>query len=443
MRLRLLFLLLLGSITLTGFSQKTPLWMRYPAISPDGQFIAFAYQGDLYKVPASGGAAMLLTTHEAHDTRPIWSHDGSKLAFASNRHGNYDVFVMPASGGSAHRITFHSAADYPTDFVENDNAVIFSSLRTDDASNQQFPHWSLSELYQVPVIGGRVTQKLTTATKLARISPDGNTLIFNDRKGGENDFRKHHTSSVARDLWSYDLKAKQYKQLTTQVGEDRNPVFSADGKTVYYLSEQNGGSFNIYKFPLANPSNSTAVTQLTDHPVRSLSSSNTDILCFGYDGEIYTLKPNGTPEKVSISIQMDDRYNRTVPTPVSGKVNQFALSPNEKEMAFIVRGEVFVTSIKEGTTRRITNTPEEERGVEFSPDGRSILYASERNGSWNLYQTSLKRESEKYFFNATLLDEEALLETPAETFQASYSPDGKEVALFGRKNCPESDQFSI
>merc|ERR1711879_862233 len=92
-------------------------------------------------------------------------------------------------------------------------------------------------------------------------------------------------------------------------------------------------------------------------------------------------------------------------------------------------GEVFVSSIKEGTSKRITNTPEQERNVEFSPDGRSILYASERNKSWNLYQTTLGREEEKYFFNSTLLNEEVLLETSKETFQPSYSPDGKEVAF--------------
>src|SRR5450759_5415887 len=84
--------------------------MRYPAISPDGQTIAFTYKGDLYRVAASGGAATPLTQHPAEDFMPVWSHDGASIAFASDRHGNFDIYVMPAAGGEAKRLTFHSAA---------------------------------------------------------------------------------------------------------------------------------------------------------------------------------------------------------------------------------------------------------------------------------------------------------------------------------------------
>ena len=105
------------------------------------------------------------------------------------------------------------------------------------------------------------------------------------------------------------------------------------------------------------------------------------------------------------------------------------VSSNGKEIAFIFHGEVFVASTAEGTTKRITNTPEQERSVEFSPDGRSIVYASERNNSWNIYKSSILRKDEHYFFQSTLLKEDSVVVTANETFQPHWSPDGKEIAF--------------
>ncbi|TAK36846.1 MAG: peptidase S41 [Saprospiraceae bacterium] len=418
--------------TLALHAQQTPLWLRYPAISPDGSTIVFSYQGDLYKVDAAGGTATLLTVHEAHDFMPVWSHDGNSIAFASDRYGNFDVFVMPASGGQATRLTFHSSGDYPSDFTADDKAVIFTSSRLDAAANQQFPSGVLPELYKVPIAGGMPKQIITTPAQDTRTNADGSVLVFHDRKGYEDEFRKHHTSSVTRDVWKYEPKTGKYTQLTTFTGEDRNPVFATGEKDIFYLSEANG-SFNVFKMSLAGGP-STQLTFMEKHPVRYLSASQNGTLCFSYNGELYTLKEGGVPQKVAISLRNDGRYNPEKIEPVTGDATEMALSPNGKEVAFVYRGEVFAASVKEGTTRRITNTPEQERSISFSPDGRSILYAGERGGSWNVYQTSLVRQEEKYFFNSTLLHEEPIAATPSEEFQPAYSPDGKEVAYLEERS---------
>lgn len=418
------FLLLMG---LNLWAQEDPLWMRYPAISPDGKQIVFSYKGDLYKVSASGGTAQVLTMHEAHDYKPVWSRDGKQIAFASNRYGNFDIFVMPETGGKPTRLTYHSADDFPSDFTPDNSAILFSSLRLDNAENIAHPSPRMGELYQIPVNGNRPKQILTIPAEDAHYSKDGKIIAYHDKKGYEDEFRKHHTSSIARDLWIYNTSDKKFSQLTTYNGEDRNPVFSPDGKSLYYLSEESG-SFNVHALSLSNPKEIRKITKLKNHPARYLTIAMTGLMCFSYNGEIYTVKDGGNPQKVKIEIIADDRYNSEKTIPVSN-AEELDVSSNGKEVLFVSRGEVFVASIESGITKRITNTPERERSASFSPDGRSILYAGERKGSWNLYQTKIVREDEKYFFNSTLLKEEEVLVSDKETFQPAYSPDGKEVAF--------------
>ncbi len=406
-------------------AQESPLWMRYPSISPDGQTIVFSYKGDLYRVPASGGAATPLTLHEAHDFMPIWSHDGKQIAFASDRYGNFDVFVMPANGGEARRLTYHSGNDIPSDFSPDDKGVIFTANRRYTAENAQFPRFS--QLYTVPVTGGNARMVMDNQAEYARYNASGTKILYHDWKGYEDHWRKHHTSSVTRDIWIYDVPTQKYTQLSTFAGEDRNPVFGQTEKEIYYLSEASG-TFNIWKRTLEGPGQATAVTTFEKHPVRFLSKANNGRLCFSWNGEIYTLDNGGQPQKVAIQINIDGRLNMEKVLSINGGATEFSLAPSGKEIVFVFRGEVFVTSVDGSVTKRITNTPEQERSVSFSPDGRSVIYAGERNNNWNVYQSSIVRKEEPYFYASTVLKEEALVATDKEEFQPHYSPDGKEVA---------------
>lgn len=418
--------LFLAAFTLPSFAQEAPLWMRYPAISPDGQTIVFSYKGDLYRVPSQGGVAQPLTLFDGHDFMPVWSNDGQHIAFASNRHGNFDVYVMPGQGGRATRLTFHSSDDLPSTFSPNNQHILFSSQRLDAASSSAFPYGRMPELYQVAITGDQPSQVLTITAEYAQFSRDGSKLLYQDKKGGENEWRKHHTSSVTRDIWLYDTAANTYEQLTTSTAEDRNPVFTPDEQGFYYLSAENG-TINVHRMDVGASANQQ-LTTFTKHPVRFLTMANDGLLCFSFDGEIYTMQEGTAPQKVDIHISIDGQYRDEETMTVSSGAREMAVSPNGKEIAFIYRGEVFVTSTETATTKQITQTPQQERSVNFSPDGRSLIYAAERAESWDLYQTSLVHDDEPYFFNATVLNEEPLLVSEAETFQPAYSPDGKEVA---------------
>ena len=124
-------------------AQSEAMWLRYPAISPDGNTIVFSYQGDLWKTSSSGGEAVPMTLHEGHDFQPVWSNDGTQIAFASHRYGNYDIFLMPSTGGKATRLTYHSSNDFPSSFSPDDQTVLFTSGRLDAATTVSYTHLTL------------------------------------------------------------------------------------------------------------------------------------------------------------------------------------------------------------------------------------------------------------------------------------------------------------
>lgn len=410
--------------SLASQAQQGPLWMRYPAISPDGSTIAFAYKGDLYCVPANGGEARQLTTNAAYDSQPIWSPDGKKIAFTSNREGSLDVYVISTKGGAPTRLTTNSGKETPIAFKDNDH-VLFSANIMPTAQSNLFASNEFSQVYEVSTEGGR--PKLYSVLPMENISINKNgQVLYHDKKGYEDAWRKHHTSPITRDIWMLD-KGK-YQKLTTFKGEDRNPVWAADNQSFYYLSEQDG-SFNIYRRNIASGKD-TQITQQKKNPIRFLTSSDNGLLCYGFDGEIYTVKEGGQPQKVNISITTDNDEPSLIRKVQSWGATEIALSPDAKEVAFVMHGDVYVTSTEYKTTKRITDTPQQERNLSFAPDGRSLVYASERNGVWQIFQAKIKNEKEKNFTYCTEVEEEQLTKTNGTSQYPAYSPDGKEVAFY-------------
>ena len=428
-----LFLIALLAVAFQLSAQ--PLWMRHNVISPQGDKIAFCYKGDVYVVNAQGGKALQITTNAAYDGDPIWSPDGKQIAFATERNGNFDVYLVSAEGGVAKRITTNSATEIPLAFSPDGKEIYFTAQIQKAAENVQFASGWITELYKVSTEGGRPEQVVAVPVSSMSFDKDGKSFLYYDRKGSENIWRKHHTSSVARDVVYYNAKKKTHTILTTNVGEDRDPRYLPGYKDVVFLSERNNGSFNVYKAPANNLEQVEAVTHFKTHPVRFLSVANNGLLCYGYMGEIYTQRIGGEPQKVNVEIVNDQAEEQMVKQDFKGAGN-FALSNDGKLIAFVSRGEVFVTGVDEyATTKQITHTPQAERSPSFSKDGRTLVYASERDGYWNLYQATIERKEDYNFAYATLIDEKPLLDNDGiERSNPDYSPDGKEIAFIENRN---------
>lgn len=405
-----------------------PLWLRHPAVSPDGTAIAFTAGGRIWRVPVAGGVAVPLTDADQYSTRPVWSPDGSMLAFAAKPHGNFDLFIMPAGGGKITRLTYHSADDQPCAFSPDGSVVYFASSRLGSPETILAGGYANSDqLYAVPALGGRSRLVIPTPALAVSADPRGGQLLYEDRPVYENEWRKGAVSDGAHDIWLYDLAKKTHRKLTDFRGEDRNPVWTPDGSGYYYLSERSG-SFNVWRAGLKPGARPVQVTAHRETAVRFLSVANNGTLVYGLEGEVWC-RPAGAKQAARVPVRLPPGADRPSTTTVSANdyLTEMKLSADGTQVAVVARGEVFVLSTRTGATRRITRTAAHERDVSFAPDGRSLVYVSERDGDMNIYEATLDEGT------GTVV-ERKLVDTAGDVLYPKISPDGRLLAYLADRN---------
>lgn len=423
--------------TLCASASDAPLWLRDAKISPDGSHIAFTYKGDIFTVPTAGGEALRITSQPSYETSPIWSPDSKTIVFASDRNGNFDIFAVSADGKSQQwkRLTFNSASETPEAFTPDGKAVLYSASIQDPAQSALFPTGRMTELYSVPLDGGASTQLLATPARAIAWAQDGKSFLYQDVKGFEDTWRKHHTSSVTRDIWRYTPTTGKHEQVISNPGEDLDPVDA--GEYIYFISERAPQkSLNVYRAPKSDPSAAKAITNFRKHPVRFLSRADNGTLAFGYDGELYTLAPKAgaKPTKVKVSINADYPVELESLTATRG-VSGATASPDGKQVAFLYRGDVYVTSTEYSTTKQISDTPAAEKHLSWGNDS-TLYYVSERDGKYNIYRATFdKSADEPDFAHATVIHEEPVFKADGhERTVPEMSPDGKKLGFILDRN---------
>jgi tricorn protease len=407
-------------------AQEPIRFARTPDISPDGKTVAFSYLGDVWTVPSVGGVARPVTMHEAHDLNPVFSPDGKHLAFSSNRHGSYDVFVSPAVGGRPRRLTFDSGHDTVTGWTPDGKGVVFTSTRS-----TAYPFHA--ECYVVPADGGAERKLTLFEGKEAHLAPAGGTLAF--VRGPGLWYRRGYRGSSNDEIWTANADGSAPRKFTAFDGQDGSPMWSPDAKTLYYVSEEGSprGCANVVSRPADSTSGSpTRLTTHADDTVRRARiSANGEWIVYELGADLCVVSTRGgTSRKLAIEVNADDKANTERAVTYTRDATEFALSPEEEHAVVVVHGELFLTRLPDGNrATRLTDHPAYDHGASFSPDGKTILFASDRSGVEDLYLLEPDDAEHPELTKAHTFKVKQLTRTPEAESGARFNPKGDRIGF--------------
>ena len=402
-----------SALAQTGTTPGTPSYSD-PALAPNGGEIAFVSGGDIWTVPASGGEARLLVSNPATESRPLYSPDGKLLAFASNRSGNGDIYVLNIETGAVQRITYDDGVDELNAWSSDSKYIYFSSTSRDIAG--------MRDVFRVKASGGTpvtVTDDRYVNEFFATPSPDGQWIAFSARGFGSHQWwRKGRSHLDESEIWLASTGATpQYRQLAQRGAKQLWPLWSADGKTVYYVSDRNGQQ-NLWMQPLNGAAKQ--LTSFTGGRVLWPSiSKNGETIVFERDFAVWKLDiGKGEAKPVSITRKGAPATPIIERARLTSGFNDLALSPDGKKVAFVVHGDVFVAGAKDGgDATRVTNTLANEAQLTWMPNSNTLLYTSEKEGISHIYQ-----------YNFISGKETALTSGKEDDAAPLLSPDGKSIA---------------
>ncbi|NLI01464.1 MAG: PDZ domain-containing protein [Chthonomonadales bacterium] len=383
---------------------------RHPALSPDGRTLAFTYHGDIWTVAATGGTAKRLTIHEAHDQLPVWSPNGKQIAFSSNRAGNHDVWVMPAEGGEPQQLTYHSASDSVCDWSPDGAEILFTSGRETTRT---------SAVYAVNVATGRsrLIRQDDIALSNARYTADGASILCT--RGGSWT-RRGYRGSGAANILAFPAAGGAGAFVTKSETNQRWPMHRAGSRSLLCVSDSSGAA-NLVEIPLAGGAE-RPITRFRDGAIYypDLARDGT-FAVFERDFRLWRVDvKRGDVREIVIYAPTDVRSNPVRRETLRSGVQELALSPDGRRLAFVIRGEVFVMPASgTGEPLRLTNTPEREEDITWSPDGKGLALISDRTGSAELYLLDVETRRMRQITRARK-------EPPA---SPAISPDGKTIAF--------------
>ncbi len=406
-----------GSVQAIQSSQANGLpYFTEPSVSPGRSEIAFVSGGDIWTALVNGGEARLLVSHPANESRPLYSPDGKRLAFISTRTGNGDVYLLTFETGDLKRLTFDDAGEQLDAWSRDGRFIYFSSTSRDISG--------MNDLFRVESDGG--TPMLVSSDRYANEywaapAPDGNSVAFTARGISSSQWWRNGRSHIDEcEIWL--LREAGYERFTEGGAKEMWPMWSADGKQIYFISDR-GGAQNIWVKPIGGAARQITKFKASPLDGRALWPN------ISYDGKLIVFERNfkiwkldtggGNASEIPITRRGAPAGPAVERINVSSQMNALALSPDGKKVAFIAHGEVFAASAKDGgESTRVTRTHAAESQVVWTPDSKKIVYVSDREGAFNIYS-----------YDFTTNTEAPLTRGVGANFTPSFSPDGKTLAF--------------
>ena len=418
------FLLLLVTATTSAAAQTRPAVRQArpsfaePSIAPDRSEIAFVSGGDIWVVPTAGGEAHLLISHPATESRPMYSPDGTRVAFMSNRAGSMDIWLLTLATGDVRQVTFDDGNEQLDGWSRDGTFIYFSSSAHDVGGN--------TDVYRVRASGGTpmpVSADRYAAEFMSAPSPDGSATAVVARGFGQSQWwRKGHSHLDESELWLVrgdGARAPTYEQVLTRDAKQQWPMWSGDGSALYYVSDQ-GGAQNLWTKPLRS-GEARRLTSFTDGRVLwpSIDPPGREIV-FERDFGIWRYEVAAhRAQPVPITLRGASATGADQHLVITTGFQQIALSPDGRKLAFLAHGEVFVARADSGgDAMRLTRTPAAESELTWAPDSRRIAYASNRDGAWHLYVYDLVKNEETQMTRGEKSD-----------VNPRWSPDGTQLAF--------------
>jgi tricorn protease len=400
----------LFSFCLTG-KAESPMPLQMPAVS--SKQIAFCYANELWIVDRRGGEARPLTSVQAAEkVAPVFSPDGSQIAFSMNTGGNLDVYVVATQGGEPKRLTYHPKEDVAVDWTPDGKNILLRSRRVTDSTHQ---------LYTISAQGGFEKPLPLPIAWSGSYSPDGNYLAYNPLSDPTRAWRNYRGGQTSA-IWIADLKTSQIEKLPRENSNDRNPMWVEN--KIYFLSDRTF-TMNLFAYD-RQTKKASQLTKFEKYDIKA-ASYGAGAIVFVQDGAIhlYDLQTNeehAVPVKINAS-DWAELKPRTVKA--ARWIRAFNLSPDGKQVIFGARGEVLTVSVDGKEIRNLTQTSAAaERTPVWSPDGKWIAYYSDESGEYQMHLRSTTTNDVKKI---------AIESQPSFYYEPVWSPDSKKLAFYDKR----------
>ena len=348
--------------------------MHQPALSDS--HIAFIYANDLWVAEKDGSNPKRLTIDEGVESNPIFSPDGSLIAFNAEYDGNFDVFIVPTSGGIPKRLTWHPYSDYVRSFTPDGKNVLFASQRNSHTNRYL-------QLYTVPTEGGSITQLEIPNAFWASYSSDGSQIAYTTIYDAFNQWKHYRGGSQSR-IWIYNTSDHKITEIPKPAGGSNDTQPQWTGEDIYFRSDRDG-EFNLYSYNV-NSKNIKKHTNYTDFPVENLSTFKSEVI-YEYAGTLHIYDiVSGNHKKLTLTITTDILELRERFVSGQNYVRSATISPSGARVVIDFRGDIVTIPAKKGDVDNLTQTTGvHEKFPSWSPDSKSIAYLSDASGEYNLH----------------------------------------------------------